>query len=148
MRGFTLIEIVLVLAVMGILLAIAIPSAERYLERSRIAETTAAISEMQKTIRDYDRTKGALPDGLNEVGFDTKRDAWGQGYEYLNLRTLKGNGKARKDKSLKPLNSDFDLYSVGPDGVTAPSLTAKAARDDVVRARDGRFIGSAAEFDP
>ena len=148
MRGFTLVEIVLVLAVMGILLAIAIPSAERYLERSRIAETTAAISEMQKTIRDYDRTKGALPDGLNEVGFDTKRDAWGQGYEYLNLRTLKGNGKARKDKSLKPLNSDFDLYSVGADGVTAPSLTAKAARDDVVRARDGRFIGTAAEFDP
>jgi general secretion pathway protein G len=148
MRGFTLIEIVLVLAVLGITLAIAIPSAERYFERARIAETTSAIAEMQRTIRDHERTKGALPDGLGDVGFDTKRDAWGQGYEYLNLRTLKGNGKARKDKSLKPLNSDFDLYSVGPDGVTAPSLTAKAARDDVVRARDGRFIGTAAEFDP
>jgi general secretion pathway protein G len=148
MRGFTLIEIVLVLAILGILLAIAIPSVDRYLERSRLAETTAAMAVMQKTIRDFERTKGALPDALGDVGFGTKQDAWGRGYEYLNLRNLKGNGKARKDKSLSPLNSDYDLYSVGPDGVTAASLTAKASRDDVVRARDGRFIGTAEEFDP
>ena len=59
-----------------------------------------------------------------------------------------GNGHARKDKVLKPLNSDFDLYSVGPDGQTQASLTSSVSRDDVVRARDGAFIGTAAEFDP
>jgi len=148
MRGFTLIEMVFVLAILGIVLAIAIPGFERYMDRSRIVEASNAIIEMQKTIRDTERTKGTLPDDLGAVGFGGKADPWGRPYEYFNLRTSKGNGKARKDKSLKPLNSDFDLYSVGPDGASAASLSSKVSRDDVLRARDGRFIGTAEEFDP
>jgi len=147
-RGFTLVEVLLVLVIGGILIAIAVPSFERYLERSRLGETVYAIGSMQQTIGDYERSKGRLPDSLDDVGFGTKVDAWGRPYEYLNLRNSKGNGKARKDKSLAPLNSDYDLYSVGADGLTAASLTNKAARDDVVRARDGRFVGLAEEFDP
>ena len=49
---------------------------------------------------------------------------------------------------LAPLNSDFDLYTVGPDGITHASLGNSASRDDIVRARDGGFIGTAEEFDP
>ena len=44
---------------------------------------------------------------------------------------------ARKDKLYKPLNSTFDLYSVGKDGDTKPNLDAKVSQDDVVRALDG-----------
>ncbi len=77
-----------------------------------------------------------------------KADPWGHPYEYFNLITAKGNGQARKDKKLAPLNTDFDLYSVGPDGQTAASLVNKASRDDTVRARDGGFIGLASDFDP
>ena len=148
MRGFTLVELVFVLAILGIVLAIAVPGFERYIERSRIVEATNAIAEMQKTITDTERTTGALPDDLGDVGFGTRADPWGRPYEYFNLRTSKGNGKARKDKSLKPLNSDFDLYSVGRDGDSAASLSSKVSRDDVLRARDGRFVGTAEEFDP
>jgi len=59
-----------------------------------------------------------------------------------------GNGQARQDKILRPLNSDFDLYSIGPDGLTLPSLAKPESRDDIVRARDGAFVGPASEFDP
>ena len=45
-----------------------------------------------------------------------------------------------------PLNSDFDLYSMGPDGQTATPLTAKASRDDIVRANNGGFIGVASDY--
>jgi len=147
-RGFTLVEILIVLVIAGILIAIAVPSFERYMERSRLGETVVDIGAMQKTITDYERAKGKLPDTLADVGFAAKRDAWGRPYEYLNLRTLTGNGKARKDKSLAPLNSDYDLYSVGADGLSEAPLSNKASRDDVLRARDGRFIGLAEEFDP
>jgi prepilin-type N-terminal cleavage/methylation domain-containing protein len=146
--GFTLIEVVVVLVIAGILIAIAVPSYERYLERSRLIETTYDLGTMQKTIKGYEVSKGALPDALADVGYGTKLDPWGRPYEYLNLRNMKGNGKARKDKSLAPLNSDFDLYSIGRDGLTEAALSNKASRDDVVRARDGRFIGPAEEFDP
>ena len=146
--GFTLIEIVLVLFIVGILIAIAVPSYERYIERSRVVESTYDLGEMQKTIKTYELSKGALPDALADVGYGSKNDPWGRPYEYLNLRNMKGNGKARKDKSLAPLNSDYDLYSIGKDGVTEAALSNAASRDDIVRARDGRFIGPAEEFDP
>jgi general secretion pathway protein G len=146
--GFTLIEVLLVLVIGGILIAIAVPSYERYLERSRLVETTVDLGTMQKTIKDFELAKGALPNALADVGYGAKLDPWGRPYEYLNLRNMMGNGKARKDKSLAPLNSDYDLYSVGRDGLSEASLSNKASRDDVVRARDGRFVGLAEEFDP
>ena len=45
-----------------------------------------------------------------------------------------------------PINSDFDLYSTGPDGASVAPLTAEPSRDDIVRANDGAFIGLASEY--
>ena len=146
--GFTFVEVLLVLVIAGVLLAIAIPSFQNYIERARYGETVVDVGDIAAKIKQHEASKGALPDALADVGYSDKRDAWGRPSEYLNLRNMKGNGKACKDKKLAPLNSDFDLYSVGPDGISADSLANKASRDDVVRARDGRFIGLAVEFDP
>jgi general secretion pathway protein G len=52
----------------------------------------------------------------------------------------------RKDRNLVPINSDYDLYSVGPDGDSSLPLTAATSRDDIVRANDGRFIGKAEDY--
>ena len=146
--GFTFVEVLLVLVIAGVMVAIAIPSYQNYIERARVGETVVEVGDIATKIKQHEMSKGALPDALADVGYGAKVDAWGRPYEYLNLRNMKGNGKARKDKKLAPLNSDFDLYSVGPDGLTEASLANKASRDDIVRARDGRFIGLAVEFDP
>ncbi len=45
-----------------------------------------------------------------------------------------------------PINSDYDLYSKGPDGASQGPLTAKASRDDIIRANNGRFIGPVALY--
>jgi general secretion pathway protein G len=103
---------------------------------------------MSRRIKDWEMAKGALPDSLADLALDTAKDPWGHGYEYFNLINSKGNGVARKDQKLSPLNSDFDLYSRGQDGDTAASLGNSKSRDDIVRARDGKFIGLAEEFDP
>ncbi len=47
-----------------------------------------------------------------------------------------------------PINSDFDLYSMGPDGRSVSPLTSSLSRDDIVRANNGRFVGTAASYDP
>jgi general secretion pathway protein G len=52
----------------------------------------------------------------------------------------------RKDKNLVPINSEYDLYSVGPDGDSVPPLTAQPSRDDIVMANDGKFIGLASDY--
>ncbi len=147
-RGFSLVEIVIVIAIGGIVLAIAVPGVQTYIERSRQAQAIVEIGDMSGKIRQQLKRTGTLPDSLGDAGFGGKADPWGHPYEYFNLITSKGNGQARKDKKLAPLNTDFDLYSVGPDGQTAASLVNKVSRDDLVRARDGGFIGLASDFDP
>ena len=64
----------------------------------------------------------------------------------MNLEEPRNRGNARKDHSLVPINSDFDLYSMGPDGQSSPPLTARQSRDDIVRANNGNFVGVAADY--
>jgi general secretion pathway protein G len=45
-----------------------------------------------------------------------------------------------------PVNSTFDLYSLGPDGKSSPPFTAAPSQDDIVRANDGGFIGLASDY--
>lgn len=52
----------------------------------------------------------------------------------------------RRDKYMFPLNTDYDLFSLGPDGRTAASLSHAMALDDVIRANDGGFFGVAADY--
>ena len=52
----------------------------------------------------------------------------------------------RKDKNLVPLNTDFDLYSKGPDGASQKPLNAEASRDDIVRANNGAYVGKAEDY--
>jgi general secretion pathway protein G len=57
-----------------------------------------------------------------------------------------GNGDCRKDGKPNPLNSDYDLYSMGADGDSMGPLSATASRDDIVRANNGAFIGLGEEY--
>ena len=147
-RGFTLVEILIVLAIAGFAIAIVVPGVSRYIERSRVLESVVDIGTMSTKIKQYEASTGALPATLADVGYGGKTDPWGNAYEYINLVTASGNGQARKDKKLAPLNSDFDLYSIGGDKETSSQLSNAKSRDDVVRARNGGFIGLAADFDP
>ena len=146
-RGFTLVEIILILTIVGVLAAMTWPMLNRYVDRARVREATVQLGELSRAVREWDRTNGFLPATLAAAGLE-RTDPWGNSYRYFNLRTASGNGQARKDKKLAPLNSDFDLYSVGKDGVTQENLGHASSRDDIVRARDGAFIGPAEEFDP
>ena len=57
-----------------------------------------------------------------------------------------GRGQARKDHNLVPINSDFDLYSMGRDRQSAGPLTSGPSKDDIVRASDGGFIGLGRDY--
>jgi general secretion pathway protein G len=57
-------------------------------------------------------------------------------------------GKLRRDRFINPLNTDYDLYSMGRDGESSTNLNAKSSWDDIVRIKDGLFVGLATVFDP
>ena len=45
-----------------------------------------------------------------------------------------------------PINSTFDLYSVGRDGDSRAPLQNPKSFDDVLRANDGAFLGLGKDF--
>ncbi len=144
--GFTIIELTVTLLVVAVLAAIALPAYRDHRERVRIGQAESDIAAMSAVIANYQLDARAYPDTLADAGLGGMRDPWGNPYGYLNLGGKGAKGLARKDHSLVPINTDFDLYSMGPDGKTAPPLTAKASRDDVVRANNGAFVGVASDY--
>jgi general secretion pathway protein G len=145
--GFSLLELTLALACVAILAAIAVPSYARYAARARTAAAVADIGKIRLAADAYRlNNNDAPPTDLATIGMAAMLDPWGQPYVYLSFNGLKGKGAMRKDKNLVPINTEYDLYSVGPDGDSVPPLTAKPSRDDIVMANDGGFIGLASDY--
>jgi len=142
--GLTLIEILILLGVIATLSTISLLVYQDVTERARVTRAVADIATLQSEISTFEATNLRLPNDLSEIGRATFLDPWGSPYQYLNFSL--GVGQPRKDHSLHPLNSDYDLYSKGEDGATATPLTAQVSRDDVIRANDGQFIGLASQY--
>jgi len=145
-RGFTLVELGLSLALVGVLIGLALPSYNGWQNKARTKKATEDIIAISAVIDQHLADTGTLPANLGAIGRGGLQDPWGNAYEYLPLLGGGGNGQARKDHSLVPLNSDYDLYSKGPDGQSTGPLTAKASRDDILRANNGRFVGPASMY--
>jgi general secretion pathway protein G len=145
-QGFTIMELLVSMAVLAVLAAIAVPNFQAYTERSRVSTAVADIRTLALKITTYQAETGSLPLSLDDVSSGSKRDPWGNLYQYLNIATTTNKGKVRKDHKLVPINSDYDLYSMGKDGQSQPPLTAKASRDDIVRANNGDYVGLAARY--
>ncbi len=134
------------MAILVTLVAISVPIYGRALHSARVAHAIGEIDALDKEIFLYDTRNGKLPDTLADLDRDELRDPWGSPYPYLNFASAKGKGAMRKDRFLVPLNSTYDLYSMGPDRDSKPPLNAKASQDDIIRANDGGFVGPASEF--
>jgi general secretion pathway protein G len=145
-RGLTLVELAVALGIVAVVLAIALPSFRHYRERVKVDQARQDITVMSAGMERFWQDARRYPDTLAEAGYGAPRDPWGNPYRYLSMSAPGARGQARKDHSLVPLNTDFDLYSMGPDGLSMPPLTAQMSRDDIVRANNGAFVGPASEY--
>ena len=144
--GFSLVELLIAMAIVVTISAIAVPSLLASIYQAKIARAVGDIHTIEDDIAFYELINSKLPDDLSQAGDGNLNDPWGNPYHYLNHATMKGNGLARKDRFLVPLNDDYDLYSMGKDGTSVPPITAKPSQDDVIRAAQGSYVGLAVNF--
>ncbi len=176
-RGLTLLELLIVIAIIGILSGIAIPFYFGQVEKARVIKATAELENLQIEITNFELDYNRLPETLEDVNSSGLTDPWGNSYRYLNFASIeddsgeeedldsgknkkgKAKGKAKKvetedensmrlDQFNTALNSDYDLYSCGKDGKSAAPIDDPLSEDDIVRGRDGAYIGLASQYEP
>jgi type IV pilus assembly protein PilA len=67
-KGFTLIELMIVVAILGILAAIAIPTYMDYTKRAKVSEAISLLSGVANAIAEYHTSQGKMPDSLTDIG--------------------------------------------------------------------------------
>jgi general secretion pathway protein G len=216
-KGFTLIELMLAVSIVGVLASLAVPNYLDFVEKARVAKTVSELHGLTKEIKGYALGAQQYPNSLADIGRSTMLDPWGTPYQYykINCGTINdigslarlklrrkhnpqgipvadspvshsdghislavdhgdqqhllhfvqggggnggggggngggppcgGVGGARKDRFLVPINSDFDIYSMGKDKDTVAPLNPPKSHDDIIRASDGGFYGLAKNF--
>jgi general secretion pathway protein G len=110
-RGFSLIEISLVVLLIGILMAVVAFNAPGWIARARITATWASMRQIKTALNAYNGTSAAFPPSLAALQSGANplldpqvklQDAWKNDFVYA---TPGGNGRP------------FDLFSKGPNGV-------------------------------
>lgn len=158
--GFTIVELVVSVAIVITLTAIAMPFMRDYIHKGNVTRAVTEIRGLEKEIIFFRTERGYYPGGmsgmlesLQDISRQNFKDPWGTPYQYRNLADgpHAGDGKpkfCRRDRSYNPLNDDFDLYSVGPDRKvpTHNQITKNTGADDIVRAANGQYVGEGFKF--
>jgi general secretion pathway protein G len=145
-RGFSLIELMITIAIVALLTSIAVPTYRDQVRRANASQAVSDMSGIELAIEAYRvKNKDRLPARLEDIGKSDLRDPWGRRYVYLEL-TARNARRGRKNRNLAPLNTDYDLYSSGEDGLSSLPINSIVSHDDVIRANNGSYYGLAKEY--
>lgn len=70
-KGFTLIELMIVVAIIGILAAVAIPAYSDYTARAKVTEAVGALAAAKTSVAEFYVSQGVMPADATEAGINT-----------------------------------------------------------------------------
>jgi type IV pilus assembly protein PilA len=104
-QGFTLIELMIVVAIIGILAAIAIPQYQDYTKRAHVSEGLNLASAAKNAVADYYSTNGVMPTSNTEAGIAASNQIKGNAVDSVGVGangviTITYNAKVEASKTV------------------------------------------------
>jgi type IV pilus assembly protein PilA len=125
-QGFTLIELMIVVAIIGILAAVALPAYQDYTVRAKMSEVILAMSACRTSITEVYQSGGSAP-GANNWGCEVSA---GTGSKYVNAISTNGNGVVTATVTNISASVNGSIVQLTPlqQGGTAATFTANSSQ--------------------
>ncbi|MWC18702.1 prepilin-type N-terminal cleavage/methylation domain-containing protein [Acinetobacter johnsonii] len=153
-KGFTLIELMIVVAIIGILAAVAIPAYQDYTKRAKMSEVIGFAASAKTAVSEAFQSTGALPAGNQAAGLDTTATNISSTYvESVTVTNgvvavaVKGTGDTDLDGAtvtFTPLNKDGGALAANYVGALTWKCSVNAANVAKFFPADCRTVTAAA----
>ncbi|HHO0657524.1 TPA: pilin [Neisseria meningitidis] len=137
-KGFTLIELMIVIAIVGILAAVALPAYQDYTARAQVSEAILLAEGQKSAVTEYYLNHGKWPDGNSDAGVATSSEIKGKYVEKVEVK----NGVVTAEMKSSGVNKEIQgkklsLWAKRQNGSVKWFCGQPVTRDKADKADDG-----------
>ncbi|HFC8453956.1 TPA: pilin [Neisseria meningitidis] len=145
-KGFTLIELMIVIAIVGILAAVALPAYQDYTARAQVSEAILLAEGQKSAVTEYYLNHGIWPSDNSAAGVASSADIKGKYVQKVEVK----NGVVTAEMKSSGVNNEIkgkklSLWAKRQDGSVkwfcGQPVTRDDAKDDVAAANDNSNNG-------
>ncbi len=136
-QGFTLIELMIVVAIIGILAAIALPAYQDYIARSKISEALVQLDAAKTSVSEFAASNGHMPTTADSAGVTAPANA-----KYVSnlVYNAGGSDAGRLDATLREINDQVNNLLIVMKGTKNPDNSVSWECATTIAAANYKYV--------